>query len=85
MIPICEKVRLQQLRETKYSILSSILHIFLFFFLSIIPTFAVHCVNGFLISCFEYGKSFQKMWLFGKIHFVQFIKIWGKRAKNSPK
>ena len=34
MISICVKVRLQQLRKTKYSILATILHIFLFFFLT---------------------------------------------------
>ena len=31
MISICEKMRLQLLRKTKYSILASIFHIYLFF------------------------------------------------------
>ena len=34
MIAICEKVRLQQLRKAKYSMLASILHIFKKLFLT---------------------------------------------------
>ena len=34
MISLCEKVKLKQLRNTKYSILASLLHIFQNFFLT---------------------------------------------------
>ena len=63
MIIVFEKVRLQQLRKAKYSILASILHIFNSFYLqSLIPTCRIHCnSHGFFISCFESGKIFQKM------------------------
>ena len=37
MSSICEKMRLQQLRKAKYSILAPILHL--------IPTSTIHCVN----------------------------------------
>ena len=46
MISIFEKVRLQQLRKEKYSILASILHIFQKPFLqNLMPTSTIHCVN----------------------------------------
>ena len=46
MISVREKVRSEQLRKVKYSILATILPIFLFFFLqNLIPTCTIHCVN----------------------------------------
>ena len=46
MISVFEKVRLQQLRMAKYSILASILHIFeKKFFQNLITTCAIHYVN----------------------------------------
>ena len=74
MISICEKVRLQQLRKTKCSTLASILHIFLSFSFFTEPNSYLYntmCTShGFLISCFEFGNIFQKMWLLEKIHLV---------------
>ena len=70
-------MRLQQLRKAKYSILASILQIFNFFFLTEPHTYLYNTwrkSHGFLISCFKFGNIFQKMWLFGKIHFV--ILFW---------
>ena len=62
IISICEKVRLQQLRKAKYSILASILHIFNFFLQSLIPTCAIHCVNlmVFLYLALDMEKCFKK-------------------------
>ena len=50
-----------------------------FFLLSLIPTCTIHCVKlisylAFLISCFEFGQIFQKMWLFRKVHLA--ILFW---------
>ena len=46
MISVCEKVRLQQLRKAKYSILASILQIFKKNFLQrLIPTCGIYCVD----------------------------------------
>ena len=55
MISICVKVRLQQLRKTKYSILATILHIFLFFFFlqNLIPTCTIHCINLVIFLYFD--------------------------------
>ena len=73
MISICEKMRIKQLTKAKYSILASILHIFLKKFLTESHTYLHSTMSkshDFLISCFESGRIFQKLWLFGKIHFV---------------
>ena len=73
IIFICEKTRLQQLRKIKYSILASILHIFQNFFLAEPHTHLHNALcksHDFLIFCFESWHTFQKLWLFGKIHFV---------------
>ena len=63
MISIFEKVRLQQLRKAKYSILASIAH-----FSKTFPTeprtylyYTLCKYHEFLISCFESGHIFQKM------------------------
>ena len=64
MISFCEKVRLQQLRKAKHSILGSILHIFQKIFLTEPHTYLCNALcksHGFLVSCFEYGKNFQKV------------------------
>ena len=58
MISIFEKVRLPQLRKEKYSILASMLHIFLKF-LSYRASYLLLQYFGFLISCFESGNIFQ--------------------------
>ena len=64
MISICEKVRLQQLRKIKYSLLTSILHIFSKIFLTELYTYLYNTLcksHDFLIPCFESGHIFQKM------------------------
>ena len=64
MITICEKLRLQQLRKAKYSILASILHIFEKHFLTEPHTYLHNTLRksyGFLISCFESGNFFRIM------------------------
>ena len=56
MISIYGKVRLQQLRKAKYSILGSVLHIFQIFFLAETHTYLCNTLcksRGFFISCFE--------------------------------
>ena len=59
------------------SILASTLHTKKEVLQSHIPTCTIHCKShDFLISCFESGHIFQKMWLFGKINFV--IPFWTK-------
>ena len=71
-----EKVKWQQLRKTKCSTLTSILHI-LKIFLTEPQTNWNNTLcksHNFLISCFESGHTFQKMWLFRKINFV--ILFW---------
>ena len=63
MISIYGKVRLQQLRKAKYSILGSILHIFQIFFLQrLIPICVIHCVNlvVFLYLALNREKIFKK-------------------------
>ena len=62
MISICEKMRLQLLRKAKYSILASMFHIYLFFFLQrLIPTRKIQCKShGFLTYYFESRNIFQK-------------------------
>ena len=46
MSSICEKMRLQQSKKVKFSILALILHIFQFLYLqNLIPTCTIHCVN----------------------------------------
>ena len=79
VISFCEGVRLQQLRKTKYSPLASILHIFLFF--SFFSYRALYLLHGFFISCFESENIFQKMLLFGKIHFV--IPFWSRSERTN--
>ena len=59
MISVCEKVRLQQLRMAKYSILASILHIFEKPHNYLCNTLCKS--RDFLISCFESGHIFQKL------------------------
>ena len=64
MISICEKVRLQQLTKVKYSILASILDIFQNFFLTEPHTYLYNTMcksHSFIISCFESGKTSQKI------------------------
>ena len=64
MISVCEKVRLQQLRMAKYSILASILHIFEKKILSEPHNYLYNTLcksRDFLISCFESGHIFQKL------------------------
>ena len=72
MISICEKVRLQQLRRAKYSILASILHIFLFSFFLTEPHIYLYNTlcksHGFFMSCFESG-NISKNVTFWKISF----------------
>ena len=59
------------------SILASTLHTKKEVLQSLISTCTIHCKShDFLISCFESGHIFQKMWLFGKINFV--IPFWTK-------
>ena len=77
MISLCEKVRLQQLRKAKCSILASISDIFQKNFLTEPHTclYSTLCKShDFLISCFQSGHIFSKVWLFGKIHFI--ILFW---------
>ena len=77
MSSICEKMRLQQERNSKYLVLASILHIFQFFFLVDPHTYLYNTLcrsHNFPLSCLESGNIFQKKWLFGKIHFV--ILFW---------
>ena len=76
MISIFTKVRLEQLRKAKYSILASILLIFLFYFLqSLISTCTIQCVNLMVFLYLALNlETFQKRWLFGKIHFL--ILFW---------
>ena len=64
MISICEKVKLQQARKAKYSILASILNIFQNFksFQNLHTyLYKTMCTShGFLISCFELETFFKK-------------------------
>ena len=64
MICICEKVRLQQLREAKYSILASILHNFLFFFFLAEPLTYLYNIlyksHDFLHLALNLGTFFKK-------------------------
>ena len=58
-----EKVRLQQFRKVKYSILASILRIFQFSFLTERHIYLYNKLcksRGFLISFFESGNIFKK-------------------------
>ena len=77
-----KKVRLEQSTKAKYSILASILHIFVLFFLTEPHIYLYNTMcksHGFHISCFESGNIFLKMWLFGKFHFV--ILLWIRSLK----
>ena len=68
-------MRSEQLRKVKYSILATILPIFLFLTEPHTYLYNTLCKShDFLIFCFEPGSLFQKWWLFGKIHFV--ILLW---------
>ena len=67
MISICEKVRLQQLRKAKYSILASISHIFQKYFVTEPHTYLCNTLcksHDFRISCIESGHIFQRIQLF---------------------
>ena len=84
VIFICEKSEVRTIAKAKYSILASILHIFVLFFLTEPHIYLYNTMcksNGFLILCFESGNTFQKMWLFGKFHFV--ILFWIRSLKIS--
>ena len=71
MTSVCEKVKLQKTRKTKYSILASILHIFLKNFLTAIRTYrTLHKSYDF----YKFRHIFQKIKLFRKIHFVFIFK-----------
>ena len=59
-----KKVRLEQSTKAKYSILASILHIFVLFFLTEPHIYLYNTMcksHGFHISCFESGNIFLKM------------------------
>ena len=64
MTSICKKVRLQQLRKAKHSILATICTFFNFFFLREPRTYLYNTLfisHDFLIFCFKSGNIFQKM------------------------
>ena len=64
-------MRLQQLRKAKYSILASKEK--KAFFLKEGHAYLYNNLcksHSSLISCFESGNIFKKMWIFGKIHFA---------------
>ena len=66
-------------RKAKYPILVSTLYIFRKNFLTELHTYLYNTLcrsHHFLVSCFDSGHIFQKMWLFWKIHFVIFL--WKK-------
>ena len=69
MVLICEKKRLKWLKE----ILNISLNIALFPIPAEPHIYLYNTLcksNGFLICCFESGKIFKKVWLFGNFHFV---------------
>ena len=71
-------------RKAKYSILVSILYIFRKIFLTELHIYLCKS-HHFLVSCFDSGHIFQKMWLFWKIHFVIFFcekYLYGKNWLN---
>ena len=71
MIPICETAKLLQLRKAKYSILSSILHIFQKMLLKGPYTCTIHCINLmiFLYSVLNLDILFSKNVTFQKNSF----------------
>ena len=75
MISTCEKVRFEQLRKAKYSILASISHICQKKFLqSLTHTCTIHCVNLMIFLYLALNlETFLKNAIFWKNSFCQFF------------